>query len=317
VIAGDPVAVGIDVGGTKVSALRVRADGEVLARAHGPTPADDVEATIEALLDAAGAVLTSDVVAVGLGAAGLVHWSDGTVLFAPNLAWRDAPLKARLERAFDRPAVVDNDCTAAAYGEWQIGAARGVSDVVYVGVGTGIGGGIVAGGAIQRGANGFGGEIGHIIVEPGGPECGCGNLGCWETVASGRAILRDGRAAVTRHRHSLLAELAAGDPGSVTGQMVTEAAEEGDATALGIFAEAGHRLGQGIAGIVNVLDPSVVVVGGGAAEAGDLLLEPARVAYRSSVEGRERRPDVPIVGAMLGADGAAIGAALLAIGQNA
>lgn len=314
---GAPVAVGIDVGGTKVSALRVRADGEVLARALGPTPADDVEATIEALLDAAAAVLTSNVLAVGLGAAGLVRWPDGTLLFAPNLAWRDAPLKERLEEAFDRPVVVDNDCTAAAYGEWQIGAGRGVADLLYVGVGTGIGGGIVAGGAIQRGANGFAGEIGHIVVEPGGPECGCGNRGCWETVASGRAILRDGRAAVTRHHHSLLTELAGGDPGSLTGQMVTEAAEKGDPTARGILAEVGHRLGQGIAGLVNVLDPSVVVVGGGAAEAGDLLLEPARTAYRSAVEGRERRPDVPIVAAALGAEGAAIGAALLAIGAGA
>jgi glucokinase len=317
VTADAPVAVGIDVGGTKVKALRVRADGEVLARAQGPTPADDVEATIEALLEAAGAVLTSDVVAVGLGAAGLVHWPDGTLLFAPNLAWRDAPLKTRLERAFDRPVVVDNDCTAAAYGEWRIGAGRGVSDLLYVGVGTGIGGGIIAGGAIQRGANGFAGEIGHIVVEPGGPTCGCGNLGCWETVASGTAILRDGRAAVTRHRHSLLAELADGDPGSVTGLMVTEAADQGDPTARGILAEVGHRLGQGIAGLVNVLDPSVVVVGGGAAEAGDLLLEPARIAYRSAVEARERRPDVAVVAATLGADGAAIGAGLLAIGAGA
>ncbi len=315
--AGVPVAVGIDVGGTKVSALRVRADGEVLARALGPTPADDVEATIEALLDAAQAVMSEDVVSIGLGAAGLVHWPDGTLLFAPNLAWRDAPLAARLGRAFGLPVVVDNDCTAAAYGEWHLGAGSGVSDLLYVGVGTGIGGGIVAGGAIQRGANGFGGEIGHIVVEPGGPECGCGNRGCWETVASGRAILRDGRDAVSRHGHSLLVELASGDPGSVTGRMVTEAAEKGDPTAAGILAEVGHRLGEGIAGLVNVLDPSVVVVGGGAADAGDLLLEPARAAYRSAVEGRDRRPDVPIVAAALGVDGAAIGAALLAIGAAA
>jgi glucokinase len=312
VTAGVPVAVGIDVGGTKVIALRVRADGEVLARAQGPTPAADVEATIEALLDAANRVFTTDVVAVGLGAAGLVRWPEGTLLFAPNLAWRDAPLKARLEGAFDRRVVVDNDCTAAGYAEWRIGAGRGASDLLYIGVGTGIGGGIVAGGTIQRGAHGFGGEIGHLIVEPGGHECGCGNRGCWETVASGTAILRDGRAAVIRHRHSLLAELAGGDPGSLTGKMLTEAADKGDPTARGILAEVGHRLGQGIAGLVNVLDPSIVVVGGGAAEAGDLLLEPARMAYRSAVEGRERRPEVPIAATALRSDGAAIGAALLA-----
>jgi glucokinase len=309
----EPVAVGIDVGGTKVSALRVRDDGEVLARASGATPAEDVDATIEALLEAAASVMTTDVEAVGLGAAGLVHWPDGTLLFAPNLAWRDAPLKERLTNAFGREVVVDNDCTAAGYGEWRIGAGRGVDDLLYVGLGTGIGGGIVAGGAIQRGANGFGGEIGHVIVEPGGPECGCGNLGCWEAVASGRAILRDGRAAVTRHPHSLLAEITRGDAGAVTGQIVTQAARRGDPVAAGILNEVGHRLGEGIAGLVNVLDPATVVVGGGVAEAGDLLLEPARAAYRSAVEGRDRRPGVPIVPAALGGDGAAIGAGLLAI----
>jgi glucokinase len=194
-----------------------------------------------------------------------------------------------------------------------LGAGRGHRYVLLVGVGTGIGGGLVADGKLYRGAHGFATEIGHIVVEPGGPLCGCGNHGCWEQVASGTAITREGRSAVTRHGHSLLAELAGHDPARLTGRMVTEAARRGDPAARGILSEVGHRLGEGIAGLVNVLDPEVVIVGGGASDAGDLLLEPARMAYRMTVEAYEHRPDVPIVEAELRNDAGAIGAALIAL----
>jgi glucokinase len=166
-------------------------------------------------------------------------------------------------------------------------------------------------GQLCRGAAGFAGEIGHVIVEPDGPVCGCGNRGCWETVASGSAIDRQARAAVIRHTHSAIAERAAGDPSKVGGSLVTDVAREGDAAARGILAEVGLRLGQGIAGLVNVLDPEMVVVGGGVAEAGDLLLEPARDAYVRAVESGASRRRVPIVIGELGPDAAAIGAALM------
>jgi glucokinase len=177
-------------------------------------------------------------------------------------------------------------------------------------VGTGIGGGLIIGGRIHRGAHRAAGEVGHTIVEPDGHRCGCGNRGCWETVASGTAITRDGRTAVTRHAHSLIAELAGGDPAAVTGEMVTRAAREGDPAARGILTEVGTRLGEGIAGLVNVLDPEVVVIGGGVAAAGDLLLEPARHAYERTVQ---LSPSPPLAPAALGADAAAVGAALLAL----
>ena len=308
------VAVGVDVGGTKVNAVRVAPDGSVRARETRPTPSDDMAATLAAMREAAEAVRTPEVIAVGIGAAGLVETRTGTVRFAPNIAWRDAPL-VEFMAALGLPVRVDNDCTAAAYGEWRLGAARGHDDVLYVGVGTGIGGGLILEGRPYRGANGFAAEIGHIVVEPGGPPCGCGNRGCWETVASGSTITRDGRRAVTRHGHSLLSEIAGGDPDRVDGALVAEAAREGDPAARGILAEVGHRLGEGIAGLVNVLDPELVVVGGGAADAGDLLLEPARAGYRAAVEGRDRRPGVRIVPATLGADGAAIGAAIMALDE--
>ena len=305
-------AIGVDVGGTKVNALRLTPEGEVVARVTLPTP-EDAEAPVEVLVEAARAVLNEDVVVAGVGAAGLLEVSTGVMRFAPNIAWREAPILDRVRDALGVPTLVDNDCTAAGFGEWRLGAGRGHDDVVYVGVGTGIGGALVMGGRLQRGARGFAGEIGHIIVEPDGPACGCGNRGCWEVVASGHAIMRDGRGALRRHAHSAIAEMADGNPERVTGTLVTDAARSGDATARGILAEVGHRLGQGIAGLVNVLDPSIVIVGGGVAEAGELVLAPARAAYLACVEGRELRSDVSIVPAALGPDGAAVGAAVLAL----
>jgi glucokinase len=310
---GEPQAVGIDVGGTKINALRVTLAGEVLARETLPTPAEDMEATLDRLVEAGMAVTNAEVIAVGCGAAGLVETATGIMRFAPNIVWRDAPIAERMRQAFGLPVAVDNDCTAAAYAELRLGVARGHEDVLYLGVGTGIGGGIVMDGEVRRGAHGFAGEVGHIVVEPGGPACGCGNRGCWEAVASGRAITREGRSAVAHHTHSLLSELADGDPERLTGTMVTEAAQAGDPTANGILAEVGHRLGEGIAGLVNVLDPELVVIGGGAAGAGELLLTPARVSFRMAVEARELHPDVPIVEGALGPDAAAIGAAMMAL----
>jgi len=304
-------AAGVDVGGTKIVALRVDADGTELARATHPTPADDMAATLDELVAALGEVMAPGVVAVGVGAAGLVEERTGILRFAPNLAWRDAPIGEVVGRATGLPVIVDNDCTAGAYGEFRVGAARGVPDTLYLGVGTGIGGGLILDGRIYRGAHGFAAEVGHIVVERDGPLCGCGNHGCWETVASGTAITREGRAAA--REHAPLAARAGGDPDAVTGQIVVEAARDGDAVARGIVVEAGRRLGVGIAGLVNVVDPALVVVGGGVAGAGDLLLEPARRSFADTVEGRGYRPDVPIVEAALGTDSAAIGAALLAL----
>src|SRR5262249_39035966 len=161
---------------------------------------------------------------------------DGVLHYSPNVAWRDLPLAARIERAVGRPTVVENDASAAAWGEFRLGAGRGASEVLVVTVGTGVGGGLIAGGELLRGANGFAAEIGHVIVEPGGPRCGCGNLGCWEQVASGRAIDRLGREAAARDPSGAIARLAAGEPSAVTGTTVTEAAPADDAKAMAILA---------------------------------------------------------------------------------
>jgi glucokinase len=295
-----PTAVGIDVGATKAEAVRVTADATVQARALADTPATDVPGVLDAMRKVAAEVADPTTVAIGVGAAGLVERATGRMKFAPNIAWRDVDLGAELS-SFGLPTAIDNDCTTAAVGELLAGAGKGVVDFLYVGMGTGIGGGLVLGGEVQRGAYGFAGEIGHIIVEPGGVLCGCGNHGCWETVASGTTIDRLGRERLGVDGHGVVAAAKAGDDGART-----------------ILDEVGHRLGEGIGGLVNVLDPARVIVGGGpSSAAGDLLLAPARRACRDAIQAADSRPEVPVVPAGLGADGAAIGAALWALQETA
>ena len=310
------IAIGVDAGGTKVAGLLVDvgAGGVILDRRVVETPAEDAEASTRTIVAVARDLMggRSDVRAVGVGAAGMVDL-NGVMRFAPNVAWREFPLRERVERGVGVRTLVDNDANAAAWGEFLFGAGREVADMLLVTVGTGIGGGIVSGGKLHRGAHGLAAEIGHIIVEPGGPRCGCGNLGCWEQVASGRAIGRLGKQAARDHPESLLTELAGGDPGAVDGPLVTRAAEDGDPVARHVLAEVGRRLGEGIAGLVNILDPELVVVGGGVIEAGELVLEPARVSFLEAVEAPEHRPAVALVAAEMGNDAGAVGAAALAL----
>jgi len=306
-------AIGLDIGGTKIAGFRVSQDGRVLDHARAPTPAGDSRMVFAAIVEVASQVRGPAAAAVGVGMAGIVEFPSGVIRYAPNLPMRDVPLQDWLIESTGLPCRVENDANVAGWGEFRLGAARDANDMLMVTVGTGIGGAIVSGGRLFRGAHGFSGEIGHIIVEPGGPLCGCGNLGCWEQVASGRAIGRLGREAASREPASLLVELADGDPAMITGPVVTTAAKQGDLTAVAVLAEVGRRLGEGIAGLVNILDPEVVVVGGGAIDAGDLLLDPARTVFAVSVEAPDHRPQVPILAAQLGNDAGGIGAALLAL----
>jgi glucokinase len=304
-------AIGLDIGGTKIAGLLVDEDGTIHERIERDTPAEDVDATLERV-HAVGAELASEAEAVGVGAAGMVDFDAGVMRSAPNLAWREVPIRDLISERLGLPCLLDNDANAAAWGEFRFGAARRYDEaVLMVTVGTGIGGGIIADGHLYRGAHGFAAEIGHIIVEPDGPLCGCGNRGCWEQVASGRALDRLGAEAAREDHTILIARLAAGNP--VTGRYVADAAREGDAKALAIFDRVGSRLGEGIAGLVNVLDPEAVVVGGGVAEEGELILDPARRAFVDAVEAPDHRPAVSLLEAALGNDAGAIGAAALAL----
>lgn len=306
---------GIDIGGTKIAGAVVDGDGTIVAEARVESPATDPSA-----METAAAGLVGDfaaahgIAAVGVGAAGYVASDRSTVLFAPNIAWRNEPLGADLARLTGLPVVVENDANAAAWGEFRYGAGRDVDDQLMVTVGTGVGGGIVVDGHLLRGAHGVGAEIGHLNVVPDGRLCGCGNRGCLEQYGSGTALVRSAREAVAAS--SLLArdlvDRAGGDPAAITGPMITAAAQEGDRFAIEQFEQLGHWLGHGIASLVAVLDPAVIVIGGGVSEAGALLVEPLRATFEHELSGRGYRPTPEIRLAELGNRAGVIGAADLA-----
>lgn len=310
------LAVGVDVGGTKIAAGVVGTDGQVLTRTRRDTPrqAEQVAPFVAELVGELWAQASVGAVPVGVGAPGIVD-HDGVVRYAPNIrGWTDYPLAEELARLLGMPVTVNNDADVAAWGEYRYGAGRDArSDMLMLTVGTGVGGGLVVGDRLLRGAHGFGAELGHIIVVEGGPRCPCGNRGCLEAVASGTAIGRMAReevAAAQAPDGSSLSDTPADD---ITGKAVTLAAQAGDEFAVGILARAGFWLGVGIASLVNALDPEVIVVGGGAMEAGELLLGPARIAFADRLMGRAHRPLPPVEPASLADAAGLVGAGLLAL----
>ncbi|QIX26317.1 ROK family protein [Nocardioides sp. JQ2195] len=310
----EDVYVGIDVGGTKVLAGVVDNRGRILRTVHRATPGRRVDVSIveDALTEALGELVGDGVVrGVGLAAAGFVDVTGERVMFAPHLPWVDSPVRARLEERWQVPVALENDATATAHAEATYGAASGVEDAVVVTLGTGIGGGIILGRQVHRGANGMAGEFGHIQVVPGGAACECGGHGCWEQYASGNALVRFAREGLGT-RPSILEELCEGNPSALTGPMVTRAAEEGDLLAHEAFGQVGDWLGVGLANLVAALDPGILVVGGGVSAAGDRLLEPARTALLSSLVGAGHRTVPPLVVARFGAQAGLVGAADLA-----
>lgn len=306
---------GVDVGGTKIAGGVVDEQGEVLEELRMPSPAADAEAIESAIVDLVTDLKSRHrISAVGIGAAGYVDKSRSSVMFAPNIAWRDVPLKAHLEQRLHLDVVVENDGNASAWGEFAFGAGRAADDLLLVAVGTGVGGGLVLDGELYRGAFGIGAEIGHMRVVPQGRPCGCRNQGCLEQYASGSALVREVRAAAASGSGSAqaLLERAGGDAAGITGPLITEAAKAGDGFAVDQFEVLGSWLGEGIASLAAVLDPGVVVVGGGVSEAGDLLLEPVRAAFASQLTGRGHRPQPEIRLAELGNRACLVGAADLA-----
>jgi glucokinase len=269
---------------------------------------------VDALATAIGEVLTDDVDAIGVGIAGLVEWPEGIFVWGPHVAGTGLHLRSHLEEAFGLPTVVDNDANAAAWAEARFGAGAGGGDLVLVTVGTGIGGGLVLDGRLYHGAQGFAGELGHLIVAPDGDRCACGNSGCLEAMASGSTLGRLGREAAAADPGGRLAAIAAAAGAPVTGEVVFAAALEGDPVALSLFERIGHWLGVGIASLVTIFDPDLVVVGGGVAATGDLLLAPARASFDRYVHGRGHRELAPIVPTRLGDDAGLVGAASLALG---
>ena len=313
-----PRAVGIDVGGTKIAAGVVAEDGTVLDRTRVPTPPDDEAATLAALLAVVDELRAGNprVEAIGVGAAGLVEWPGGHARWAPHNTYRRLELRRLLHELTGLPTTVDNDANAAAWAEARFGAGAGSGDLVLVTVGTGVGGGLVLGGRLYHGEHGFAGELGHLIVDPDGDLCACGNHGCLEAMASGSTLGRLGREAAAADPGGRLAVLAAEAGGQVTGEVVFAAATEGDKAALALFERVGHWLGVGIASLVTIFDPDLVVVGGGVAATGELLLAPARASFERYVHGRVHRDLPPVVPTRLGPDAGLVGAATLALARG-
>jgi len=316
------LAIGIDIGGTKVAGGLVDVDGNITHRARRDTPhrskspsvvEDTIVEVVAELMQIVGA---GSVAAVGIGAAGFVAADRATVVFAPHLSWRHEPLREALQKRVAVPIFVDNDANAAAWAEWKFGAAQGESHLMMITLGTGIGGGILIDGQVQRGRFGIAGEFGHMQVVPGGHRCECGNRGCWEQYASGNALVREARSLFSANSPlaSDLFDRVEGIPANLTGPLITAAARDGDPTACELLAEIGHWLGVGIANLAAAFDPGTFVIGGGLSAAGDLLLSSARETFKRQLPGRGYRSEARIVVAELGNDAGLIGAADLARG---
>jgi glucokinase len=309
------LTIGVDIGGTKLAAGVVDEGGRILARARRDTPADDPEKLEELVADCIRELAEDyQIVAAGLGAAGFVDAARSTVLYAPNLPWRDAPVRAAIEKRTGIPVVLENDANSAAWGETRFGVGDGHPFTVTLTIGTGLGGGIILGGELLRGAFGVAAEVGHINVVPGGRQCGCGNQGCLEQYASGRALLREAQehAARSPEAAARLLALAGGRAETITGPLVTTAAQEGDPVAIDSFRVVGDWLGRGMADMAAVLDPGVFILGGGVSKAGELLAAPVRESFEAHLTAHGHRPTAEVRLAKLGPDAGLIGVADLA-----
>lgn len=297
--------IGIDIGGTKIRGVRVE-DGAVVERISGLVGDSDLIVTATS---AAGELWTDEVDAVGVGLAGLVRWPEGTFAWGPHLRGEELPVREALEGELGVSVVVDNDANVAAFGELRVGVAVGFDNFLMVTLGTGLGGGIVTGGAIYRGES-FAGELGHMVYDSGGMLCDCGKRGCWETVASGPALIRLAREVIMLNPEGSLAARIGTD--SISGDDVTAAADAGDEVARGLVAQVGSEFGRGLGSLIAIFDPALIVVGGGLGSVGEALLGPARRVAAEGLHGGNHRLLPPILVTGLGPDAGAIGAALMA-----
>ncbi|MEU6536410.1 ROK family glucokinase [Streptomyces sp. NPDC047000] len=308
----DALTVGVDIGGTKIAAGVVDAAGRILAHAYRTTDPREPEQIESAVADAVAELRAQypQVGAVGAAAAGFVGPDRTTVLFAPNIAWRNHPLGNRLAERTGLPVVIENDANAAAWAEYRFGHGRGTRDMVMLTLGTGLGGAVIADGRLIRGSFGAAAELGHMKIVPDGHFCGCGQEGCWEAYSSGTALAKLARSVATTDPDGARAMLKVADGEPLSGAHVTAAARQGDPVATRLLWRFGHYLGVGVATLAAVVDPQVVVVGGGiAAAAGDLVLPAAREGFLGKLSGRGFRGELRIVTAELANDAGIIGAA--------
>ncbi|MEY4276211.1 MAG: hypothetical protein RIS26_674 [Actinomycetota bacterium] len=308
-------AIGIDIGGTKIAGALVDENGVIVREARVPTPAHDPDAIADAVVSLINELGEGvEVAAAGVAAAGYVDAARANIVYAPNLSWRNEPFKQKLESRLTIPVFIDNDANAAGWAEYRFGAGRGYQHMVMLTIGTGVGGAIITDGNLLRGGYGVAAELGHIRHIPNGRLCGCGRNGCIEQYGSGTALLRAAQELADSDpiAGARLAELRDENQGQLTGAQVYQAISEGDAGALSILSELGIALGKTIATLAAILDPEIVVIGGGVSAAGELLLGPMREAYLGSLSARGFHPELKLVTAEFVNDAGVVGAADLA-----
>jgi len=317
-----PPVLAIDLGGTKVIAAIISDEGEMMAREYhrtladeGPQPViDQMLSVIDCLLRVKDVDL-SQLHSISVAAAGAIDTERGLVTLSPNLpGWSNIPLRDIIKEKYGVNTFLINDASAAALGEHRFGAGRGVKSLIYLTVSTGIGGGIIINDKLYLGPCGSAGEIGHMTIDVNGPRCNCGNIGCWETLASGTAVAQEAIRRISRGERSSLTEIVEGKIENITAEKVGVAARGGDFLALDIIAKAAVYLGVGMVNLVNIFNPEMIVVGGGMVKMGDLLLAPARqVVWERAFQVSAQA--VRIIPAQLGDDAGVLGAATFAFQQ--
>jgi len=279
----ESLILGIDLGGTKILTAVIDAQGSLRARDHSVTPAaKGPQAVIQAIRESAkrsfeqASMDVSWVDAVGIGAPGPSNPETGVLFTSPNLpGWQDVDLVRILEEQFGKKVYLINDANAAALAEYRFGAARGLQHVIYITVSTGIGGGIIIDGRLYTGAVGTAAELGHMTIDLDGPRCNCGNFGCWETLASGTALARRARLRIEEGASTAILDHAAGEIEKVDAKIIQAAAEEGDLLANELISRTGFYLGVGLANLINMFNPQMIVIGGGVSNIGDRIFNPA------------------------------------------
>ncbi|AJM77466.1 ROK family glucokinase [Rathayibacter toxicus] len=310
-------AIGIDIGGTKIAGAVVDDMGVILREDRQPTPAGRPEHIVDVVVEMVerlrSGMPASEVSAVGVAAAGFIDASQSVVYYAPNINWRNEPFREKLSDRIDLPIIIENDANAAGWAEFRYGAGRLVSDMLMLTIGTGVGGAIVINDRLVRGGFGAAAEIGHMRVVPAGLSCGCGARGCIEQYGSGRALQRfAGELADAGGIGQGMADARVRNGGDLNGQIISELIASGDLGALAALRHLGHWLGESAASLGAVLDPQMFVIGGGVAQAGDLLLDPIRQAYLDNLPARGYHPEPEFRIAELVNDAGVVGAADLA-----
>jgi len=314
----------IDLGGTKTIAAIISHPSQIIAKDYFLTLAHEgleavtgrIFSAIDRLLSAQNIAL-SQLHSISIAAAGAIDLERGLVTSSPNLTgWRDVPLRDMVKARYEVNTILINDANAEALGEHQLGAGKGVSNLILITVGTGIGGGIIINGRLYTGASGSAGEVGHAAIDLNGPRCKCGNIGCWEMFASGRAMAREAQARIRWGEKSVLTEMVEGEIEKITTEKIGVAALDGDPLALEVISKAATYLGIGMVNLVNAFNPEMIIVGGGVAKMGELLLEPARQVVRERAF-KLASGAVRIVPAQLGDDGGVLGGAVFAYSLTA